>query len=97
MPNVVRMMIPESNVKQYFVYAEESKFEPLSRRTLLNILSVCAPRPFTSQCRGSIMSVLTEHKPLMTSVMSQSVYVMTSLGCHGLESRRNTSKTPSDT
>ena len=40
MPNVVRMMIPESIVKQYFAYAEESNFEPLSRRTLLNILSV---------------------------------------------------------
>ena len=41
-PNVVRMMIPESIVKQYFAYAEESNFEPLSRRTLLNILSVCS-------------------------------------------------------
>ena len=41
-PNVVRMMIPESIVKQYFAYAEESNFKPLSRRTLLNILSVCS-------------------------------------------------------
>ena len=41
-PNVVRMMIPESIVKQYLAYAEESKFDPLSRRTLLNILSVCS-------------------------------------------------------
>ena len=41
-PNVVRMMIPESIVKQYFAYAEESNFEPLRRRTLLNILSVCS-------------------------------------------------------
>ena len=40
-PNVVRMMIPESIVKQYFSYAEESNFEPLSCRTLLNILPVC--------------------------------------------------------
>ena len=40
-PNV-RMMIPESIVKQYFAYAEESNFKPLSRRTLLNILSVCS-------------------------------------------------------
>ena len=41
-PNVVRMLIPESIVKQYLVYAAESNFTPLSRRTLLNILSVCA-------------------------------------------------------
>ena len=41
-PNVVRMMIPESIVKQYFAYAEESNFKPLSRRRLLNILSVCS-------------------------------------------------------
>ena len=41
-PNVVRMMIPESIVKQYLAYAEESNFDPMSRRTLLNILSVCS-------------------------------------------------------
>ena len=41
-PNVVRMMVPESIVKQYFAYAEESNFDPLSRRTLLKILSVCS-------------------------------------------------------
>lgn len=41
-PNVIRMLIPESIVRQYLAYAEESKFTPLSRRTLLNILSVCA-------------------------------------------------------
>ena len=41
-PNVVRMVIPESIVKQYFAYAEELNFEPLSHRTLLNILSVCS-------------------------------------------------------
>ena len=35
-------MIPESIVKQYLAYAEESKFEPLSHRTLLNIFSVCS-------------------------------------------------------
>ena len=70
-PNVVRMMIPESIVKQYFAYAEESNFKPLSRRTLLNSLSV-VPCPFASHYRGSIMSVLKGHKPLMTSIMSQS-------------------------
>jgi len=41
-PNVIRMLIPETIVKQYLAYAEESNFTPLSRRTLLNILSVCA-------------------------------------------------------
>ena len=41
-PNVIRMLIPESIVKQYLAYAEESNFTPLSRRTLLNIVSVCA-------------------------------------------------------
>ena len=41
-PNVIRMLIPESIVKQYLAYAEETNFTPLSRRTLLNILSVCS-------------------------------------------------------
>ena len=41
-PNVIRMLIPETIVKQYLAFAEESNFTPLSRRTLLNILSVCA-------------------------------------------------------
>ena len=36
-PNVIRMLIPESIVKHYLAYAEESNFTPL-----LNILSVCA-------------------------------------------------------
>ena len=40
--NFIRMIIPETIVKQYLTYAEESNFTPLSRRTLLNILSVCA-------------------------------------------------------
>ena len=40
-PNVIRMLIPESIVKQYLSYAEECGFKPLSRRTLLRILSVC--------------------------------------------------------
>ena len=37
-----RLLIPESIVRQYFTYAEESNFKPLSRRTLLNILSNCS-------------------------------------------------------
>ena len=95
-PNFVCMMTPESIVKQFFVSAEESNFDPLSHCTLLNIPSVCS-RLFGSHCRGLIMSVQMGHKPLMTSVMLHSVEVMTSWGCHGLESRRNTSKTPNDT
>lgn len=39
-PNVVRMLIPESITKQYLSYAEEKGFKPLSRSTLLRILSV---------------------------------------------------------
>ena len=36
------MLIPESIVKQYLAYAVESNFVPLSRSTLLRILSVCS-------------------------------------------------------
>ena len=36
------MLIPASIVKHYLAYAEESNFTPLSRRTLLNILSLCS-------------------------------------------------------
>lgn len=35
------MMIPEMVVKQYLAYCEESSFKPLSRSTLLRILTVC--------------------------------------------------------
>ena len=41
-PNVVRLLIPESIVKQYQAYTEECGFTPLSRSTLLRILNVCA-------------------------------------------------------
>ncbi|KAK3750455.1 hypothetical protein QZH41_008694, partial [Actinostola sp. cb2023] len=41
-PNVIRMMIPERVVKQYLAYCEESGFKPLSRSTLLRILTVCS-------------------------------------------------------
>lgn len=40
-PNVIRMMIPESIVKQYLAYSEEIGFTPMSRRTLLRILDKC--------------------------------------------------------
>lgn len=41
-PNVIRMMIPESIAKQYLAYSQECGFTPLSRRTLLRILAVCS-------------------------------------------------------
>ena len=59
--------------------------------------SPCVPPQFANRCGGSITSVLTGHKPLMTSVTLQSVQVTLSWGCHGPESRKNTSKTPNDT
>ena len=40
-PNVVRIMIPERVVKQYLTFCDESSFKPLSRSTLLRILTVC--------------------------------------------------------
>ena len=66
-PNVIHMMISESIVKQYLAYAEESNFDPLSTSY------PCDPRPLASHCRTSTMSVQTEQKPLMTSVMLHSV------------------------
>jgi len=41
-PNIIRVMIPESIVQQYLAYAGECSFKPLSRSTLLRILSVCS-------------------------------------------------------
>ena len=41
-PNVIRILIPESIVKQYLAYVVESNFMPLSQSTLLRILSVCS-------------------------------------------------------
>ena len=41
-PNVIRMMVPESIVKQYLAYSSESGFTTLSRSTLLRILNVCS-------------------------------------------------------
>lgn len=35
------MMIPERVVKQYLAFCDESSFKPLSRSTLLRILTVC--------------------------------------------------------
>ena len=41
-PNVIRMMVPESIVKQYLAYSHECGFTALSRRSLLRILDVCS-------------------------------------------------------
>lgn len=41
-PNAICMIIPESIVKQYLTYSQESGFTPQSQRTLLRILSVCS-------------------------------------------------------
>ena len=41
-PNVIRMLVPESIVKQYLAYSRESGFTTLSRTILLRILNVCS-------------------------------------------------------
>ena len=41
-PNSIRMIIPESILKQYLTYSQECGFTPLSRRTLLRIPTVCS-------------------------------------------------------
>ena len=41
-PNVIRMMVPESIVKQYLAYSTKSGFTTLSRSTLLRNLDVCS-------------------------------------------------------
>ena len=47
-PNVIRMIIPERIVIQYMTYCQESGFTPLSRATLLRIISTCAASVRTS-------------------------------------------------
>ena len=47
-PNVIRMIIPERIAIQYMTYCQESGFTPLSRATLLRILSTCAASVRTS-------------------------------------------------
>ena len=47
-PNVIRMIIPERIVTQYMTYCQESGFTPLSRTTLLRILSKCTASVRTS-------------------------------------------------
>ena len=47
-PNVIRMIIPERIVIQYMTYCQESGFTPLSRATLLRILSKCTASVRTS-------------------------------------------------
>ena len=53
-PNVIRLMIREYIVKKYLTYSEECGFTPLSRRTLMRILTVCsACVRLYKFCRGS--------------------------------------------
>ena len=47
-PNVIRMIISERIVIQYMTYCQESGLTPLSRATLLRILSKCAASVWTS-------------------------------------------------
>ena len=47
-PDVVWMIIPERIVIQYTTYCQKSGFTPLSRATLLRILSTCAASVPTS-------------------------------------------------
>ena len=87
-PNVIRMLIPESIVRQYLAYAEESNVTPLSRRTLLNIISVCA-----ASTRKSFQGL-----DYISSAGAQGfedlINVVDALGtilweCRGLENRKN--------
>ena len=41
-PNVVRSLIPEQIVLQYLGYCSDAGFTPMSRSTLLKVLSVCS-------------------------------------------------------
>lgn len=41
-PNVVRSLIPEHIVRQYLRYCSDVGFVPMSRSTLLKVLSVCS-------------------------------------------------------
>ena len=40
--NVIRMILPESIVKQYLAYSHECGSTALNRRSLLRILNVCS-------------------------------------------------------
>ena len=42
-PNVIQLMIPSRVVEQYITFCKEQEFEPLSKRTLLRILSTSCP------------------------------------------------------
>lgn len=41
-PNVIRTMIPERIVQQYQQYCVETMFEPMSKRSLQRVMSVCS-------------------------------------------------------
>ena len=42
-PNVIRTMIPERIVQQYQQYCCDTNFDPMSKRTLQRVLTVCSP------------------------------------------------------
>ena len=61
-PNVIRTIVPERIVKQYFAYCDEAGFKPLSRSTLLHVLNVCSASVRTS-LQGLVTLVPQAHKP----------------------------------
>ena len=51
-PNVIRLMIPSRVVEQYITFCKEQEFEPLSKRTLLRILSTSCPASERKSLQG---------------------------------------------
>ena len=51
-PNVIRLMIPSRVVEQYITCCKEQEFEPLSKRTLLRILSTSCPASERKSLQG---------------------------------------------
>ena len=50
--NVIRLMIPSRVVEQYITFCKEQEFEPLSKRTLLRILSTSCPASERKSLQG---------------------------------------------
>ena len=51
-PNVIQLMIPSRVVEQYITFYKEQEFEPLSKRTLLRILSTSCPASERKSLQG---------------------------------------------
>ena len=51
-PNVIRLVIPSRVVEQYITFCKEQEFEPLSKRTLLRILSTSCPASERKSLQG---------------------------------------------